>query len=144
MIPKKCSLCADVQREPLVWTSLAWYTAAGDRVAYKHRLCATCVATKVVPVQVHSDLPQFTCPACGIGTENEYDAIYGLFYAKGGPPLRFEAPFCPADAARYRVWFQQGATRLEDRPDVRRPGDEAAERETTGVVPLFGVNNRAG
>ena len=127
MIIKRCTRCSDQATEPLFWVSVAWNRQDGERVAYKHSLCLTCVASKVVPIHTASELPTMTCPACGIDTSDDMDAIYITWIPKGVGKLRADAPFCGACAASYRVWFMEGAEKLEDRESSSR-GQEAAPR----------------
>lgn len=115
MIVKTCTLCAGTQPEPLFWVVSAWQTADGERHAYKHKLCLTCVAARIAPLQVHSDGQGMTCPGCGIDTSQDYDAVYITWIPKGVGKLSAECPFCNACAAHYRVWFVAGAEVLENR-----------------------------
>lgn len=139
-IVRTCSLCRDAQKEPLFWTVSAWNAADGSRVAYKHKLCLTCVAAKIAPLQVHSDNEGMTCPACGIDTSDDFDAVYINWIPKGVGMLTAEAPFCNGCAARFRLWFEAGGERLEDR-EVTSRGQEAAPRyDASRVLASLGID----
>lgn len=129
MIVKRCTRCQDTQTASLTWTSAAWVRADGVRRAYAHKLCDTCVAAKVAPVHTASESPVMTCPGCGIGTQDDYDAIWLTFIPRGVGKFRADAPFCAPCAAQYRIWFQEGARELEDR-DSSASGLVAATRPT--------------
>jgi hypothetical protein len=140
MILKKCTLCAETQAEPLVWVSSAWNRSDGVRVAYKHKLCMTCIATKLAPLHVASEQPTMTCPACGIDTTNDYDAVYIAWVPKGVGRLQTDCAFCDPCAARYRVWFEAGAERQEDRETSSRGTDGAPRYSAAETLAALGIN----
>ena len=85
VIPKRCSLCEqDVAQKPasLYW---AWVNADGRRRAWKQKVCPDCFREHYVPLIVSSMEPVLICPSCGIGTADDYDAIY-LTYCLPGMP----------------------------------------------------------
>ena len=138
-IVKTCTHCAGTQSEPLFWAVGAWNRADGVRVAYKQRLCLTCVATKVAPLQVHSDTNVMTCPGCGIDTAQDWDAVYLTWIPKGVGTLRAEAPFCGACAAVFRVWWQEGGELLEDREASFRGQEAAPEYSASQTLASLGI-----
>ena len=141
MIVRKCSLCGDAQAEPLVWTVFSWTQLDGSRTALKHRLCVECSATILAPLHVACERPVMLCPHCGIGTDDNYDAVYGTFVPKGVGTMRFEAPFCPPCAAHFRERVSPGGQPLPDRTpeDRTQLSPRRASAEDTwaalGIVP---------
>jgi hypothetical protein len=127
VILKTCSACHDRQADPLTWTVWAWNRTDGVRVAYKQKLCVTCVATKVAPLYVTCESPDMTCPNCGIDTSEDMDAVFCTFIPRGLGKMQIEAPMCGACAVSLRVFAQQGAEFLEDRGIPSR-GQETAPR----------------
>lgn len=114
MILRQCSRGCEPQREPLTWSVAAWMLADGSRVAYKQKLCLTCVATTLAPLYTASEQPLMTCPSCGIDTTNDNDPVWITFVPKGLGKLRIEAPTCGPCAVKLRVWCQEGAEKLAD------------------------------
>lgn len=100
----------------------AWRTADGLRLSYMHRLCTACYAAKVLPLDIeYAQVDALTCPNCGIGTEDTYDAIWTTSYPGKGGAVQTESPFCNACAAHLRIWVQEHADPLEDRGRAEGP-----------------------
>jgi hypothetical protein len=55
------------------------------------------------------------CPACGIGTADDYDAVYLSYYLPGMPSGQAEMPLCGPCAVTVRNTAMEGAAPLEDR-----------------------------
>jgi hypothetical protein len=142
-IVKTCTRCAETQREALFWTVGAWQRADGVRVAYKHKLCLTCVSARIAPLQVHSDEQGMTCPNCGIDTSQDFDAVYLSWIPRGVGTLQAECPFCAACAAIWRSWFITGAEELEDRNRVVEGRPDAPRYEANQVLAALGIRPRA-
>lgn len=123
MILRRCSRGCEPTGEPLTWTVSAWNRADGQRVAYKQKLCLTCVASHLAPLYTACQEPTMKCPNCGIDTSDDMDPVYVSFIPKGVGMLKADAPFCGACAARYRVFAQEGGEKLDDRqPQGEGPG----------------------
>lgn len=127
MILKTCSACGESQSDPLTWTVWAWNRADGVRVAYKQKLCLSCVATKVAPLYVACENPLMVCPNCGIDTREDMDAVYCAFIPRGLGKMNIEAPMCGPCAVQLRVFAQTGAEYLEDR-GISSRGQDLAPR----------------
>ena len=115
MIPRTCGLCeqqAIGKRASMYW---AWMRADNKRVAYKQLVCEDCVREAYVPLIVNAEQPVLACPACGISTVDDYDAVYLTYCLPGMPPGKSEMPFCPPCAAVLRGKAMSGAVQLEDR-----------------------------
>jgi hypothetical protein len=125
VILKYCSQCGESQKEPLTWTVWAWNRADGVRVAYKQKLCLTCVSTVVAPLYVASENPLMVCPRCGIDTKEDCDPIYCAFIPRGLGKMNIEAPTCGPCAVHLRNFAQTGAEYLEDRNTSSRGQDLA-------------------
>jgi hypothetical protein len=85
------------------------------RVAYKQKLCLTCVSTTLAPLYVACQSETMTCPQCGIDTEMDMDPVYCTFIPKGLGKLSIEAPTCGPCAVILRAFAQKGGQLLEDR-----------------------------
>lgn len=142
VILKRCTSCSDAQKEPLFWTVAAWNDVNGGRHAYKHRLCLTCVAARIAPLQVHSDSNAMTCPNCGIDTTGDYDAVYLSWVPKGVGKLQAESPFCGACAAHFRVWFIAGSEVMEDRSPVIEGHPMPLDTRVSEVLARLGIAPR--
>lgn len=142
MILKTCSACGEKQADPLTWTVWAWNRSDGVRVAYKQKLCLTCVATKVAPLYVSCEQPDMTCPGCGIDTSDDYDAVYCAFIPRGLGKMNIDAPFCPACAVNIRVFAQTGSEELEDRGIPSRGQDLAPRYGSEETWAALGLRPR--
>ena len=141
MIPKHCHLGDHRVHEKPASLYWAWKRADGQRVAYKQLVCASCARDHYAPVISAAMLSELlVCPACGIGTEDDYDAVYLTFFLPGAPRGQVEMPMCGPCAAELRSKAMRGATRLDDRgvgvggPQPYTP--TAVETwESLGIVP---------
>lgn len=127
---------------PLFWTVCAWFRGDGVRVAFKQKLCLTCVAARIAPLQVHSDSNTMTCPNCGIGTSDDYDAVYVNWVQKGMGQLNAECPFCGPCAAMFRAWFMENAERMDDRPLESRGQVAAPRYDANQTLAALGIVSR--
>ena len=139
MILKRCSRGCEPQSEPLTWTVSAWVRADGTRVAYKQKLCLTCVSGTLAPMHVACERPEMTCPGCGLSTEADMDPVWITWIPKGVGTLHTDAPFCGACAARYRIWAQEGAQKLERDDEGLRGRDNAPQHSLAGALQALGV-----
>lgn len=111
----RCQGCGDRIQDKPFRVYFHWQRADGVRLGYKARLCLTCFASKLAPLDIDRDAQnRLTCPSCGIDTEDDYDAVYANAFVPRYGMRRIEAPFCNACAANYRLWVQAGSERLED------------------------------
>lgn len=139
LIIRHCTLCGDVQAEPLTWYVLSWNTVDGARTALKHKLCVECVATILAPLHTACLRPEMSCPHCGINTEDNYDAVYGSFIPRGVGTFSFEAPFCPPCALAFRNRMSEGGERLVDRPLGERAQREPARFTSAETWASLGI-----
>ena len=139
MILKRCSRGCDPQVEPLTWAVSAWVRTDGVRVAYKQKLCLTCVSGTLAPMHVACESPLMTCPACGIDTTDDFDAVWVTWIPKGVGTLHTDAPFCPPCAARYRLWAQEGAEKLESEGAGLGAEDQAPKHSLASTLQALGV-----
>jgi len=118
-------MCGEAVRERLTWAVWAWNRADGQRVAYKQKLCMACVAEAIAPIYVACEKSELTCPACGIDTADDFDAVYCTFIPRGAGKMQLEAPMCGPCAVVLRQRAMEGAERMEDR-EVGVRGQETA------------------
>lgn len=115
----RCSACAErppVRPAQVTW---AWRRTDGVRTAYRQNLCVTCFCTNVLPLDVEAgpDEP-LRCPVCGIGTDDDYDAVYITAFIPGTGKMRITVASCGPCAVEVRNRAQKGATKLEDAAPV--------------------------
>lgn len=142
MILKTCSACKSTQKEPLTWAVWAWNRADGVRVAYKQKLCLTCVATHLAPLYVACESPEQSCPNCHIDTSEDMDPVYCAFIPRGLGKMNIEAPMCASCAAILRVFAQTGAEFLEDRESSSRGQDLAPRYGSLETWEALGLRPR--
>ena len=109
-----CSACGVRAPGKLAQITWAWWRADNKRVAYRQRLCLTCMATTVVPLEVNSRDLSANCPACGIDTSEDMDPVYATSFVPGIGKVRLELPTCGVCAVRIRERAMTGAVKLED------------------------------
>lgn len=117
-----CDFCHKRVAEKLCQATTAWYAPSGGRVAYRQRLCTTCYCTNILPLDKPVDMDNLTCPACGVSTEHDMDAMYATVYIPGQGRSQFEFPLCTSCAVELQARAQEGGTRLENRGAVEGPG----------------------
>ncbi len=141
MIPKLCDLCGkDFLGKPasLYW---AWTRADGRRKAWKQKVCADCMRECYVPLIIKSEEPVLICPACGISTVDDYDAVYLTYCLPGMPKGQSEMPMCAACAVPLRANALTNARELEDRGAAvggpqREPVSATQAWDDLGLRPL--------
>jgi len=117
-----CDSCGTRPPEKLAQTTTAWYTADGQRTAWRQRLCTACFCSNVLPLDKDLDfVAGLTCPSCGISTDNDMDPCYITAYVPGSGKISLEIPTCAACAVNVRARAQKGGQKLEDRR-VEGPG----------------------
>lgn len=127
-----CSLCGSREPGALTQTTWAWYLADETRVAYRQRLCVTCMASTVIPLHVASENAGLTCPACGGDSSTDLDGLYCTFYPRGVGKMSMELATDAACAAQLRIRAQQGAFRLENR-EPQSGGQDTGLQTTSSV-----------
>lgn len=115
MIPKICDLCEQQQLAKPASLYWAWTNADGHRRAWKQKVCADCFREAYAQLVLKAEDPVLLCPACGISTADDYDAVYLTYCLPGMPKGQSEMPLCGACAARTRANALKGARPLEDR-----------------------------
>ena len=115
MIPKLCGLCKQQRTEKPASLYWAWTAENGRRKAYKQKVCVDCMRDKYVPLIAASEEPVLICPACGMSTVDDYEAVYLTYCLPGMPPGQSEMPLCAEHATIVRAWALEGASLLPDR-----------------------------
>lgn len=111
-----CSLCG--ARGPgvgkLAQATWAWWRADNRRVAYRQRVCVSCFAQYIAPLEVSSREFSMNCPCCGTSSEEDMDPVYLTVYVPGAGPVRLEMPTDGACAVKLRILAQTGSVELDD------------------------------
>jgi len=127
-----CSYCGQRNSPKYAQVTWAWILADGERSAWRQRLCPGCYAQLVLKWDREVDpTATLTCPACGIDTEFDYDAVYATCYLPHMGKQSFEWPFCGACAVPVHAEAQVNAQRLENRPVG---GQESAPNTDSAVL----------
>lgn len=141
MVLVRCSDCARRPQAKFVWVSVAYFTAPGERLARKMRLCNGCFAERIGGYIVLRDPDdRLTCPSCGIDTEDDYEAVYGTYIAPGEAPEQLEIPFCSPCRNIFVEWAESRGESLED----RRRADSGPTTHPSGldVLRSLGIQPR--
>jgi len=138
MIPRVCGVCEQQylgKPASLYW---AWTNADGRRRAWKQKVCPDCLREFYLRAIVSSVEPVLICPNCGIGTVDDYDAVYLTYCLPGQPKGQAEMPLCPPCAVRIRSYALKGAVELEDRGAVVG-GPQPQTLDATSVWASLGI-----
>jgi predicted RNA-binding Zn-ribbon protein involved in translation (DUF1610 family) len=112
-----CSYCGQRNAAKYAQVTWAWKRADDERVAFRQKLCPGCYAQLLLRLDRPVNLTEaLTCPACGIETEHDYDAVYATTFVPGAGKSTFEWPLCAPCAVPVRAEAMVNAERLEDRP----------------------------
>jgi hypothetical protein len=137
-----CSYCGERPGTKLSQLTFAWNNANRERVAFRQRLCAGCFAVNVLaldkPVNPTDSL---TCPACGIDTEHDFDAVYATAYVPGFGKISYEWPLCAPCAVETRNRARKNAERLEDR-QLGAAAEAPSSNEAPDVWSGLGIRPR--
>lgn len=136
-----CSMCEQRTPGKLCQATWAWWRADNTRVAYRQRLCVTCFAQHISPLEVQSREFTLLCPVCGTNSEGDMDPVYLTVYVPTVGPVRLEMPCCGACAVELRVLAQRNATKLEDQSDSLGAADRSPQTQV-GPWAALGIQPR--
>jgi len=143
VIPKICNLCEQQRTEKLSSFYWAWVGPAGRREAYKQLLCRDCVMEHFAPLILHSEDPLLVCPDCGIGTVDDYEAVYLTYCIPGMAKAQSEMPLCGACATKLRAKALENSRRLADREaSIGGPQSDAPEPTLADQWAKLGLHPR--
>ena len=139
----KCQACHErIEGKPFR-VYFHWQRADGVRKGYRTRLCLTCYASKLVPLDVERDAQSaLTCPNCGIITDEDFDAVYANGFIPGYGMRQIEAPFCGVCAANYRAWVIASSEELE--ASGGGPRDPPPQPSGDQILRSLGIEPRHG
>jgi hypothetical protein len=115
VIPKICNHCDQQYLGKPISLYWAWVRADGHRTAWKQKVCSDCFREHYVRLIVIAEEPLLACPACGISTVDDMDAVYLTYCVPGSPQSQSEMPLCPSCAVGVRNHALTGAVALPDR-----------------------------
>jgi len=110
-----CGYCNARDKGKNAWLVWAWNRADNQRVAYRQRLCVTCVATNLAPLLLNAQEEPLSCPACHADAGEQMDPIYLTYILPGWGKEQAEFATCGACAVEVRNRAQRGGELLEDR-----------------------------
>jgi hypothetical protein len=131
-----CSVCGQKPVGKIATVYSAWFQADGGRVAWKQRLCASCVSSTLRDLlRSASDSSQdvAACPACGTDASSDLDPIYLTLYLPKQDPREYALTTCGVCAAQLRLTLIDGAARLPDRVGGQNGGSSQAD-DWAGVL----------
>ncbi len=140
-----CDDCKLRVPEKLAQATWAWYRADGVRVAYRKRLCTACFCSTILPFDKEMDyVAGLTCPACGIGTNDDMDPVYVTVYVPTSGKISLELATCAPCAVNIRSKAQSNAVLLEDKR-VEGPSASGPSTPTTreSYWAAIGITPRA-
>ena len=144
VIPKICPLCTQQtlgKPASLYW---AWTRSDGRRKAWKQKVCADCFREHYVKLIIASMEPVLICPACGISTVDDYDAVYLTYCLPGMPKDQSEMPMCGPCAVSLRNKALEGAREwtLRSTDDVELCGPCAVAVRNTAMEGASALEDR--
>lgn len=115
MIPKVCDLCQVAGTDKLASLYWAVNNSRGDRQAWLQKVCSGCFQEAYGMMVVRAVEPVLICPSCGIGTADDYQAVYLTYCVPGRAKEQSEFPFCGACADMVVLKARLNSRPLEDR-----------------------------
>jgi hypothetical protein len=115
----------------------AWFTANGERSAWKQRICAPCAKQELARVLEHAaeeNSAVTVCPACGSDSATDLDPIYLTLYVPKQEPKEFALTTCSTCAVTLRLRLQVGAEKLPNR-DGFTSRNNSSDDDTDWGVP---------
>lgn len=110
-----CSACGGHIQGKAISVYWAWNRADGTRVSYLSWLDQQHFLEHVMPWDQGDAPAAYVCPGCGIGTVDDYDAIYAHIYVPRMPEMVQEWPTCASCAAVKRLWIVDHSALQPDR-----------------------------
>jgi hypothetical protein len=110
-----CGYCGSRDKGKNAWLVWAWNRADGERVAWRQRLCVTCVATNLHPLIINAQEEPLSCPVCHAGTADDMDPVFVTYILPGWGKEQGEFATCGADAVEVRTRAMKGAELMPDR-----------------------------
>jgi len=136
-----CTYCGARDQGKNAWLSWAWNRADNTRVAWRQKLCRTCVATNLAPLLVEAQQEPLNCPVCHMTAGDAMDPVYVTYILPGWGKEQGEFATCGACAVQVRQRAMQGGELLPD----RGLGVEAAAstHTATSVWDALGLRPRS-
>lgn len=135
-----CSFCGAREKGKNAWLSWSWNRADGVRVAYKQRLCQTCVQTNLGGLLVDAQEEPLSCPVCHMDTTDTMDPTFCTYILPNWGKEQAEFATCGPCAVEVRLRAQHGA---ELQPDRESRVEAAASTQTaTSVWDALGLRPR--
>lgn len=110
-----CSYCGARDRGKNAWLVWAWNRADNERVAYRQKLCLTCVSANLAPLLINAQEEPLSCPACHMNAGEDMDPVFVTYVLPGWGKEQGEFAMCGACAVEVRSRAQKGADLMEDR-----------------------------
>jgi hypothetical protein len=135
-----CSICEQRLPGKLANVTIAWYTAAQERLAYREKLCLTCYAMQIAPLTPDPTQQALTCPVCHTGSEDDMDPVYITSYLPDYGKVQLELPTCASCAVKLRIQAQDRGIKLESQfggqdPGPQTDGHGASDWAKLGLYP---------
>lgn len=115
---RPCSMCRRRVPGKLCSAYWAWFTADGERVAWKQKLCQACLLSHfqvILRSASSASMDGLMCPGCGGTSETDLDPVFLILYLPKSDPREFELNTDAACAAKIRVSIVDHGDRLENR-----------------------------
>jgi len=127
-----CSTCGGKLPGKLANVTIAWYTAAQERLAYRLKLCLGCYAAQVAPLQPDPAEASLKCPVCHSDPGEQLDPVYVTSYLPDYGKVQMELATCAPCAVKLRVPAQAQGVKLENQFGGQDPGPQTRPTGTDG------------
>lgn len=136
-----CGFCKARDKGKNAWLVWAWNRADNTRVAYRQRLCSTCVQTNLGGLLVDAQDAPLSCPVCHMDAGDAMDPIYVTYILPGWGKEQAEFATCGACAVQVRLRAQEGSDLMPDRE--MGVGAAAPTQTVTSVWDALGLRPRS-
>ena len=131
-----CSTCGSKLPGKLANVTVAWYTAAQERLAYRLKLCLGCYASQIVPLAPDPNSQALVCPVCHTDSESDMDPVYITSYLPEYGKVQLELPTCAVCAVKLRGPVQEHGVKLENQFGGQDPGPQTTPTGTSDWAKL--------
>jgi hypothetical protein len=131
-----CSLCGSKLPGKLANVTVAWYTAAQDRVAYRLKLCSACYMMQILPLSPDPESQALVCPVCHTDSESDMDPVYITSYVPDVGKIQMELPTDGPCAAKIRIPVVDHGVKLESQFGGQGPGPQTTATSASDWAKL--------
>ncbi len=132
-----CTACHERKPgEKLANVTIAWWTNAQRRVAWRLKLCVACYSVNILPLDSAGAADVLRCPACHTDVGEDLDPTYCTAFLPDVGRQQLEWATDGACAATIRSWAQEHGLKLEDQSGGLESGPQTDASQASDWAKL--------